>query len=152
MDKGIYALVFNNPGCTERIGALKEIAFREGWHIYTGSALGSGGLARLRRHVALSQNGGRVPKWHVDYLSTSPRFSLRYTIHAVTAERLECRLADTIGGSCVPGFGCSDCCCPSHLFYRKTDPHGEVSTAFRSLGLEPVTTTLMYRQDSMGYV
>jgi Uri superfamily endonuclease len=145
MDKGIYCLVFNNPSCTVRVGALGDIAFHKGWHIYAGSALGSGGLARLERHIALSRDKDKYPKWHVDWLSTSPLFSLRYTLHAVTGERLECRLAEALGGEKIPGFGSSDCDCSSHLFYRHGDPVKEVEAAFRSLGLTACTKTLMNR-------
>ena len=142
MDKGIYGLVFENPACQVRVGALGEIAFRKGWHVYVGSALGSGGLARLERHIVLSRKKDKTPKWHVDYLSTDNRFTLRYTVHAVTEERLECRLADAIGEPGIPGFGCSDCTCPSHLFYRTRDPKNGIERAFRSLELVPVTTTI----------
>ena len=142
MDKGVYCLVFSGPGCTIRVGALGEIAFHKGWYIYVGSALGSGGLLRLERHIALSRDNDKRPKWHVDYLSTDSRFSLRYTVHAVTEERLECRLAGTLAGASIPGFGCSDCTCPSHLFYRTQNPSNEIGRAFRSLALEPVTTTI----------
>jgi len=145
MDKGIYCLVFRNPACTVRVGALGEIAFRKGWHIYVGSALGSGGLARLERHIALSHNKDKRPTWHVDNLSTSPAFSLRYTVHAQTEVRLECRLAGALGNENVPGFGSSDCDCASHLFYRRRNPLREVETAFRSLGLTASTKTLMNR-------
>nr|WP_319377116.1 GIY-YIG nuclease family protein [uncultured Methanoregula sp.] len=142
MDKGIYCLVFFCPGCTVRVGALGEIAFRKGWYIYVGSALGTGGLARLERHIALSHNKDKRPKWHVDYLSTDSRFVLRLAVHAVTEERLECRLADALAGAAIPGFGSSDCDCPSHLFYRTRNPVNEIEYAFRSLGLEPVTTII----------
>ena len=143
MDKGIYGLVFSNPSCTVRVGALGEIVFRRGWHIYVGSALGSGGLARLERHIALSRDRDKHPKWHVDYLLTNPVFHLRYTVHALTEERLECRLAGALGNENVPGFGCSDCDCPSHLFYRSSNPVDEIEMAFGSLGLTASTTTLM---------
>jgi Uri superfamily endonuclease len=145
MDKGIYCLVFRNPSCTVRVGALGDVAFRKGWHIYVGSALGTGGLARLERHIALSQNKDRHPKWHVDWLSESPTFCLWYTVHAVTGERLECRLAAALGGENIPGFGCSDCTCSSHLFYRHRNPLKEVQAALRSLGLDVCTKTLMNR-------
>ncbi|WP_321505706.1 GIY-YIG nuclease family protein [uncultured Methanoregula sp.] len=142
MDKGTYCLVFRNPGCTIMVGALGEIAFRKGWHIYVGSALGSGGLTRLERHITLSRDRNKRPKWHVDYLSTGHSFTLRYTVHAVTEGRFECRLADTLAEPGIPGFGCSDCTCKSHLFYRTHDPVHEIEIAFRSLGLAPVTTTI----------
>ena len=143
MDKGCYCLVFENPACTVRIGALGPVPFPAGWHIYIGSALGSGGLARLSRHIALSRSKDRAPTWHVDHLSTDNRFALRYTIHAVTGDRFECRLAGALGAPGIPGFGCSDCTCPSHLLSRAKDPRQEIRSAFRDLGLVPVTKTLM---------
>jgi Uri superfamily endonuclease len=144
MDKGVYCLAFSGPGCTVRVGALGEIAFLGGWHIYVGSALGSGGLARLDRHIALAKYRDKRPKWHVDYLSRSGSFALRYTVHAVTPERLECPIARSLGamGGDVPGFGSSDCGCPSHLFYRVQDPAEEIGLVFCSLGLAPVTTII----------
>jgi Uri superfamily endonuclease len=143
MDKGIYCLVFENPACTVRVGALGPVAFPAGWHIYTGSALGSGGLARLYRHISLSREKNKTPKWHVDYLSTDNRFVLRYTVHAVTDGRFECRLAEALGDQGIPRFGCSDCSCPSHLLSRETDPKEEILSAFRGLGLVPVTKTII---------
>jgi Uri superfamily endonuclease len=145
MDKGIYCLVFKNPACTVQVGALGPVRFRGGWHVYVGSALGSGGLARLGRHVSLAGEKDRKPKWHIDYLSCSDRFDLRYTIHAVTEDQLECRLAEALGEPSVPALGCSDCRCPSHLFFRKSNPHDEVVSAFSRLGLVAVTTTMMNR-------
>ena len=143
MDKGIYCLVFKNPACKVTVGALGPVPFAAGWHIYVGSALGSGGLKRLERHIALSQNRDRRPKWHIDWLLKSPYLSLRSAIFALTEERLECRLAEALGGKGVPGFGCSDCTCTSHLFYRRSNPVKETKAAFRSLGLATCTKTLM---------
>jgi len=145
MDKGIYCLVFKNSACTVGIGALGPVTFRRGWHVYVGSALGSGGLARLERHVSLSRAKDKKPKWHVDYLSATDYFTLRYTVHALTEDRLECRLAGELGEPLVSSFGCSDCRCPSHLFYRRTDPHDEIISAFNRLGLVAATTTIMNR-------
>ena len=146
MDKGIYCLVFENPGCVIRIGALGEIAFQSGWHVYIGSALGSGGLKRLIRHISLTSSHDRKPKWHVDYLLTSPFFSLDYTVHGVTDERLECVLANILNDSGVPAFGCSDCSCPSHLLYRQDNPKNEVLAAFRKLRLDPIIKTIINSQ------
>jgi Uri superfamily endonuclease len=145
MDKGIYCLVFKNPACTLTIGALGLVAFEAGWHIYVGSALGSGGLARLERHRTLSHKKDKHPKWHVDYLSVSRSFCLRSTVQARTEERLECRLAAALGGETIPGFGAGDCACRSHLFYRRRNPVQEIKAAFRSLGLDACTKTLMNR-------
>jgi Uri superfamily endonuclease len=143
MDKGVYCLVFKNPACTVRVGALGSIAFRAGWHIYAGSALGPGGLARVRRHIRFAEERERRPKWHVDYLLSDPRFSLVYAICAQTTDPLECALAGATGGSFVPGFGCSDCRCASHLFFRPRDPRNVIKKAFQNVGLSPLIKTLI---------
>jgi Uri superfamily endonuclease len=143
MNKGIYCLVFKNPECTIRIGALGDLFFQEGWHIYIGSALGSGGLQRLRRHISLSHLHDKRPKWHVDYLLTDPDFSLRYAVYAVTENRLECEIAHQLNNCWIPRFGCSDCSCVSHLFYRQHINLEEILAAFRHFKLKPVTKTIM---------
>jgi Uri superfamily endonuclease len=135
MDKGIYCLVFANRAREIRVGSLGARAFADGWHVYVGSALGSGGLARAERHVRLHRQRDRQPRWHVDYLLLDPGFSLTAVVSAPTDAPLECDLARAIGGEAVPGFGCSDCSCTSHLFFRPEDPIGELIAAFRSLGL-----------------
>jgi Uri superfamily endonuclease len=146
MDKGIYCLVFENPDCVIRVGAIGEIAFLSGWHIYIGSALGSGGLKRLMRHISIAWNPDRKPTWHVDYLLTSSFFSLGYTVNGITADRLECRLVTMLNEASVPAFGCSDCSCPSHLLYRGGDPQQEIVAAFRKLRLDPVIKTIINPQ------
>jgi Uri superfamily endonuclease len=146
MDKGIYCLVFQTSGCTIRIGALSTLTFRAGWHIYVGSALGSGGLQRLNRHISLARLCDKQPKWHVDYLLTSPCFSLMYAVSAVTADRLECQLARELNEDEIPKFGCSDCSCTSHLLYRQGDPEQELLTAFRKLQLDPAIKTIINPQ------
>lgn len=142
MDKGVYCLVFHNPACTVRVGALGEIAFKKGWHVYIGSALGTGGLKRLERHIALAERKDKRPKWHVDYLLTSDMFPLRYAVYAATQLPLECLLASALGGESVPSFGCSDCGCPSHLFSRGSDPLPEIREVFCCLRIAPVTKTI----------
>jgi Uri superfamily endonuclease len=146
MDKGIYCLVFRNPGCLIHIGALGALTFRAGWHIYVGSALGSGGLQRLGRHISLTRQHDKQPKWHVDYLLTSLGFSLVYAVYAVTADRLECQLARELNKGSIPKFGCSDCSCISHLLYRQGNPKEEILAAFRGLKLDPVIKTIINPQ------
>ncbi|MEZ5335776.1 MAG: DUF123 domain-containing protein, partial [Methanolobus sp.] len=75
-DKGVYCLIFKNKGCIFDAGRLKNIEFRKGYHVYVGSALGPGGLKRLKRHVLLSMEKDKKPRWHVDYLSVSSIFDL----------------------------------------------------------------------------
>jgi Uri superfamily endonuclease len=146
MDKGIYCLVFQTPGCTIRIGSLGAITFRAGGYIYVGSALGSGGLQRIVRHISLAQLRDKQPKWHVDYLLISPCFSLMYAVSAVTVDPLECLIARGLNEHSIPKFGCSDCSCTSHLFYRQGDPKQEILSAFRELQLDPVIKTIINAQ------
>ena len=143
MDKGVYALVFSNRPCSLRIGGLGEITFRGGWHVYIGSARGPGGFARVRRHCRLARDRDRPPRWHVDHLLLSPRFTLRHLICGASDADLECALAAAFGGESLPSFGSGDCACGSHLFFRGTDPLEEVMEAMSSLGLAPSSTTLI---------
>ena len=142
MDKGIYCLVLRNPECTVDVGALGAQAFAAGFHVYVGSAQGSGGLQRVRRHILLAQDRDRRPKWHIDYLLTNNNFSLTSVICARTEQKFECRLAGTLPGSPVPHFGCSDCSCSSHLFHNHDNPRDGIRIVFRKLGLAPAIKTL----------
>jgi len=137
-ERGVYCLVFKNAGSVINIGKKGMFSFPEGFHIYVGSALGSGGMKRVKRHIEFSLKKDRNPRWHVDYLHLDPSFSLSGAVCAGTSDRLECELAQRLGGDSVPGFGCTDCSCSSHLFYRKKNPLTEIKEAFKSLGLSPV--------------
>jgi len=133
--KGIYCLIFENRACKIEIGKKGEFSFNPGFHIYVGSALGSGGLKRVKRHINLSKNRDRNPRWHVDYLHLNPAFRLVSVVYAFTSARLECTLASRIGGDFISGFGCTDCKCSSHLFYRTKYPLLEINEVFKALGL-----------------
>jgi len=143
MDKGVYCLVLRNPACSTGVGAIGRCDFHAGFHVYTGSALGSGGLKRVSRHIELSRKKNRAPKWHIDYLLTSRSFDLASVVCASTDEKIECGLARTLGGVPVPSFGCSDCDCDSHLFYFPLDPRDDIAGAFRALDLVPLIKTLI---------
>lgn len=136
MDRGVYCLVFCNAGCSIEVGRLGRCEFAHGWHVYVGSALGPGGLKRACRHARLAHNRDRPPTWHVDYLLLSPHFSLRAIYCAPTGDPVECAVARGLGGLSVPGFGCSDCRCSSHLFSRSRDPGEEICRVLGGLGLE----------------
>jgi Uri superfamily endonuclease len=117
--KGTYTLVMHlREGRKLKIGALGEIFFDEGYYAYTGSALGSGGFSRVARHKEVADGKNRTKQWHIDYLL--PHVEI---VETVTSPRLECSVAAGIGRklSRTPGFGCSDCHCPSHLHYSR-DP------------------------------
>ncbi|MDO5844060.1 MAG: GIY-YIG nuclease family protein [Methanocorpusculum sp.] len=135
MHKGVYCLLLR---CTTaqkiKIGAIGEIEFDKGWYVYVGSALGSGGLSRVERHIRFYRERYRKPKWHIDYLMEKIR--LEEVVCAETEERLECILAKNVGGAGISKFGCSDCFCETHLFYRKDSPLEEILTAFEKTGLK----------------
>ncbi|NLM81520.1 MAG: GIY-YIG nuclease family protein [Candidatus Methanoculleus thermohydrogenotrophicum] len=142
MVKGVYALVLEGPCREVRIGALGVREFAAGWHIYVGSARGSGGLARVGRHLRLALLKDRPPRWHIDYLLLDPHFAPVAAVTAATDLDCECDLARAIGGARVPGFGCSDCACPSHLFSRPAYPVPELLDAFVRLGLDAHIATI----------
>ncbi len=141
-EKGVYCLIFENRACKIEVGKKGNFSFYPGFHIYVGSALGPGGLKRAQRHINLSQNRDRSPRWHVDYLHLSPAFRLVSVVYAFTSARLECALASRIGGDSVSGFGCTDCACSSHLFYRTKNPLSEINEAFEALGLSTLVLEL----------
>jgi Uri superfamily endonuclease len=146
MGKGVYCLILFHGPCTIRVGALGDLAFPGGWHVYTGSAQGPGGLKRVRRHIGLVSSGKQTRRWHIDYLLGDEHVTLFSALCARTALPLECELADAIGGVPVRGFGCSDCHCSSHLFYFDSDPVTAIINAMVSIGLDPVIATINTKQ------
>jgi len=97
-----------------RVGALGEIRFEAGVHLYAGSAFGSGGLAaRLGHHLRPAAR----PHWHVDHLRRAARLVGIWVTH--DPRRMECAFFEAAmrlrGARSVPRFGASDCDCPSHL-------------------------------------
>lgn len=98
------------------VGSLGDIEFPRGWYAYTGSAEGPGGYGRVDRHKRVSRGGGSV-HWHVDYLNRHPDTEI---LEVVKSREGECRVAERIEAEDVPGFGSSDCGCPSHLHYSES--------------------------------
>lgn len=112
--KGVYVLIASvNHNIITVVGALGSVQFERGIYAYVGSAQ-SNLEKRLARHL------GTVKKkfWHIDYLLDSPGVSIRKVLTLDAGRAEECRLAALLQqkGSLVPGFGCSDCKCSSHLF------------------------------------
>lgn len=136
MDKGVYCLLLEcTAPQTILIGALGKRDFVPGWYLYAGSALGSGGLSRVSRHIRFYREQYRKPKWHIDYFMAAEAVRLRKVVCAKTEFDLECVLASAIGGAEVHAFGCSDCDCTTHLFYRREMPEAEVLAAVATAGL-----------------
>jgi Uri superfamily endonuclease len=138
MDKGIYCLIFRNLSSSIRVGALGTVSFPGGWHVYTGSAQGPGGMSRVRRHIKYAEQDRKKPRWHVDYLLGSTHFKLVYAVCGFTADKMECSLSNLILNSAIiqiTRFGCSDCSCRSHLGYFSGNPLKEVVSTFETLGI-----------------
>ena len=56
--------------------------------------------------------------WHIDYLLNSKYSKIVDVLKIPSRGKNECEIAGKINGEIlVPGFGSSDCNCPSHLFY-----------------------------------
>ena len=118
-DRGSYILILR-IGKQEKIeiGKLGWMKFREGFYLYVGSAR-KNLTQRMGRHGRLTKN----LFWHVDYLRAKGEFHAVLPIR--TADDLECEIAQSLKKIAdweVPGFGSSDCGCPSHLFGMKRDP------------------------------
>ena len=137
--KGTYALVLWLERQKEiTVGRLGTFAFPAGYYLYVGSALGPGGLrARLARH----RRRDKILHWHIDYLLQQAQLVDVWSI--ASADRLEClwaQAAQHLPGSetPVPGFGSSDCRCPSHLICLGMTPnHSESSELVGVYGAIP---------------
>ena len=95
------------------MGRLGTFEFPAGLYLYCGSAL-NGLEARIRRHLRRDKKH----HWHIDYLSAQSTMLEVWWV--VGEERQECLWASAIAGQqgeiVAPGFGSSDCRCPTHLF------------------------------------
>jgi Uri superfamily endonuclease len=112
--KGSYVLLMMLSGSRIiTVGSLSDIRFSSGFYAYVGSAMG-GIAARLGYH--LKRNKKR--HWHIDYLLEEATI-VDISICANNV-RSECDIARSLGSQfdSVPGFGSSDCRCPSHLFFH----------------------------------
>jgi Uri superfamily endonuclease len=121
-DTGTYALILKNSHrAAIRIGRWGRLALEPGFFVYVGSAFGPGGVrARVRRHVRSS----RVRHWHIDYLrAVANPLGAWYSHDARCLEHQWAQvLAKMPGFAAVPGIGCSDCRCDSHLFFSRRAP------------------------------
>jgi Uri superfamily endonuclease len=114
---GTYTLLIAVPEeISVTVGALGEHDFETGWYAYVGSALGSGGFARVDRHRDLAAGEHDARHWHVDYLLGHPGTRLDEVVTTAGVDG-ECVVSTAIDGEAVPDFGCSDCDCGSHLWY-----------------------------------
>ena len=132
---GIYVVITELPKTMDiQIGRRKKDHFETGFYGYVGSAL-SGLEKRLARHLG---NRKRL-HWHIDYLLNVA--TVRAVVHAETTQKKECLIAHALSGKLASksNFGCSDCNCPSHLFFCQElgDLNEAVLDSFKLLNLNP---------------
>lgn len=104
---------------TITVGRLGDVRILPGWYLYTGSALGAGGLrGRVRHHLRPVTR----PHWHIDYLRQA--CTVLEVWYRVDVRRWEHLWAAALGQSAtpLPGFGASDCHCQAHAFHQTRRP------------------------------
>lgn len=118
-DRGSYLVVLHLAQDRRLdVGALGRLFFRRGFYIYAGSA-----KANLQKRIDRHRRKTKAFHWHIDYLAAVADQITGLPIR--TGADLEHELAAALGrmaDRAVPGFGSSDCNCPSHLFALETDP------------------------------
>ncbi len=150
MVSGVYSLVLYVPeDVSLLVGALGVMEFPGGLYVYTGSALGAGGLAaRISRHL----RSEKKVFWHIDYLTSNRRIDVLAFVKAETQSGRECEANRTIcselGATPFSGFGSSDCrsSCQGHLLSLGDMPLSVclegIQKAYPKAGLNPVYRTI----------
>jgi len=110
--KGSYVLLIKlEKDSTIKVGKLGNIFFKKGFYVYVGSALNS-----LEKRIERHKRPDKKIHWHIDYLLKHAKIKNAFYIES--NEKEECQIANKFGKlEHIPGFGCSDCKCKSHLFY-----------------------------------
>ena len=113
--RGIYLLhlrVFEDAMI--RVGSLGKILFKRGDYAYVGSA-----QRALEKRIMRHALRRKPLRWHIDYLTTSPKVSTLEAIGYDLPRRYECIVAKYLekeGFKPIKGFGSTDCSCTSHLY------------------------------------
>lgn len=112
-NRGGYLLILQLPRDRSlEVGALGNVLFRQGYYIYVGSAK-QNLSQRINRH--LRKRKRRF--WHIDYLREAADHCIALPIRSsVDLEHELAQALDGIAAWHIPGFGASDCSCPTHLF------------------------------------
>lgn len=111
--KGSYILVIKlKEKKSIQIGKLGKIIFEKGFYVYVGSAL-NGLEQRINRHLRTNKK----KHWHIDYFLDFT--NIIDIIYKESLTKEECNIAIELDKylASIPGFGCSDCKCKSHLFF-----------------------------------
>jgi Uri superfamily endonuclease len=131
--KGSYVLLLRlAPGRSIKAGCRRESYFPAGDYAYVGSAMG-GLKPRIKRHLARDKK----MRWHIDYLRKEAAVS--GVIVCESEARTECAIARGLARRLqgIPGFGASDCKCPSHLFFA-TDERQMRTLVLKTLSALPI--------------
>ncbi len=100
------------------VGSLGQVHFPKGWYVYLGSA-----RKNLDQRMARHRRLRKGMHWHIDWLRKEAQWAGCIPIR--TKEDLEHRMAcalRSISDWQIPGFGCTDCQCESHLFGFRENP------------------------------
>lgn len=121
--KGSYILILRlKSEKVIQVGRLGKFNFPFGYYAYVGSAFGPGGLkGRVMRHLKPTYKF----HWHIDYLrkQADPE-EVWISEQKVPREHRWASALRHLNGAAVPvpGFGCSDCKCYTHLFHFQKRP------------------------------
>lgn len=116
--KGSYILIIKlNEDKTIKIGKKQQkMFFKKGYYSYIGSAM-NGLEQRINRHIRKNKKF----HWHIDYFLNHS--DIKNVYYQEGNEYKECNIARNFEErfESIPGFGCSDCKCKSHLFQADYD-------------------------------
>lgn len=147
--KGFYVLIIENRKDIElEIGKLGRVAFEKSFYAYVGSAL-SGLERRIERHLRDPGDNKKL-HWHIDYFLASPTVEIIAVVFAKSVDSKECEIATNLNRdlAAITDFGCTDCRCPSHLFFSTSLSRLKelVHTSFYGLGVE-LYSMVFYQQN-----
>jgi Uri superfamily endonuclease len=128
--KGTYLLVMKlHEDASVLVGKHGFIHFQKGYYVYVGSAL-NGLDQRIQRHLRKQKK----IHWHIDHFL--PFTEIVDIFYKESTRREECRVAQMFERNFthIPGFGCSDCECTSHLF---NGPYHEILRVIDILNMIP---------------
>jgi len=118
-DQGSYLLILElKRNRNIHVGKLGRVSFRRGFYIYVGSA-----MANLNKRIERHRHLREQHHWHIDELRAVADFHSALAIRSST--RLECEIAEAMSRISewnIPGFGCTDCSCKTHLFAFRNNP------------------------------
>ena len=106
---GVYSILLQIlKDLTLEVGSLGSMSFLGGFYVYTGSAMGSGGIsARISRHL----RSEKKVFWHIDYLIGTQSIKVFALFSAESKRKLECNvnksIVSNLDASIVSGFGSS---------------------------------------------